>query len=187
MATETLYFSDMAQVSNCTVTDSANVIGQYDVATCTLAPTGAGDWYGGGAVDNTEQIPTSLISVKIRYWNSGAALDADDTLYFQFYDYDAVAWQTIFTYNTGNPLPTSETEFDIGTYLADNFFASAQDKILWVNSLAFRWYHDVTKAQSAVVISTQGVEVVIEYTPSTGGPRGPLGQPFHGPFGGPIV
>ena len=52
MATETLYFSDMDISDNCTITDPSNVIGQYDVATCTLEPTGSGDWYGGGDVDN---------------------------------------------------------------------------------------------------------------------------------------
>lgn len=186
MATETLYFSDMDISDNCTITDPSNVIGQYNVATCTLGPTGSGDWYGGGDVDNTAEIPTDLISVKARYWNSGSSLDADDTLYFQFYDYDTTSWINIFTYNTEYPIPTEETEFEMGGFLK-NYYMAAADKILWVNSLAFRWYHDVVKAQSEVVISTQGVEVVIEYTPPTGGPRGPLGQPFHGPFGGPIV
>jgi len=120
-------------------------------------------------VDNTAGIPLSITSAKARYWNSGSGLDADDELYFQFYDYDAVDWITISTYNSGSPIPTSEQEFNFVSFLT-NYFEAAANKTLWVNALAFRWYHAVSKAQSSVVISTQGVEVVIEYLGSPSDP-----------------
>ena len=165
MATETLYFSDEGEVSNCTLGGSS-VIGSYDSVTRTFGPTDTGDWYGGGGVDDASYTPTGITSVKAIYWNSGGGSLADDTVYFQMYDYEE-GWINLQTFNSSAQLPTSEQEFDY-TVSVDGEFDAATNKTTFVNSLVLRWYQAQTKGQDDIVISTQGIEVIYEYTPAAG-------------------
>ena len=180
MAQETLNAGSVGSV-NATWTDSANIVEQYNVATASFAQTAAGDYSGDANLEDTAQTPTAINSFKLIYWNSGVSID-DDTFSLQVYNNHTTAWEEL-----GTDLQESETEYD-DTYLAaiQAKFAAAADKAAFVNNLAVRWAIVLTKGADGVQISTQGIEMEIEYTAGGNAPTSVFNGPLVGPLGGPI-
>ena len=118
------------------------------------------------------------------YWNSGP-VKADDPFRHLFYDLDSTSW---IDFSTAPLTGIMDTEYIDGQNLTDIlvYFDAAADKQAWINAFAVRWHIQVVKGYDGIRIRTRGIELELEYTPSAGGPRGPFGHPFHGPFRGPI-
>jgi len=165
MAQETLNAGSVSSV-NATWTDAANIRAQYDVATAYFDQAAAGDYSGDANLEDTTNTPTAVNHFKVIYWNSGSPI-ADDTFSLQVYNNHTTAWEEL-----GTDLQKSETEYN-DTYLAaiQAKFAAAADKAAFVNNLAVRWAIVLTKRADGVQISTQGIEMEIEYTAPTGFPH----------------
>ena len=152
---------NVASVSedNGVVTDPANIVGQYDVATATLAQDEAGNWTVDALLEDTTNTPTDINHFKFIHWNSGNPLGTD-IFTLQFYDHDTTSWIDF----SSSPMGPSETEYADGQYLTDILvkFDAAADKADWINAFAIRWYIQELKGADGAVISTQGVELEIE-------------------------
>lgn len=161
------------------------VIGTYDTGEATFAQLASGDYWSDVLIENPVNAPTDINHFKLMYWNSGSP-KGDDQFRHSFYDLDSTSWILFTNYLTIQGIP--DTEYIDGQNLTDILvkFDAAEDKQAWINAFALRWEVDVIKGFDGIRIRTRGVELELEYTPSAGGPRGPLGHPFHGPFGGPI-
>ena len=161
MASETLYAESVDQWE-AEWTDSANIIGQYDVATASFARDAITGSYSGDAnFANTAVTPTSISSFLVRLWNSGVSR-TDDVVKCEVYNNHTEAWEEID--ELAADLPEGETEYDYTTEVQAKF-AAAADKTAFINALAFRWYVTVVKAFDGIVLATQGVKCVVEYTP----------------------
>ena len=91
-----LYFSDVAVNDNATWTDGANVVGSFRNGEASFAIDGAGNYYGGGAVDNTTLTPDDITSLTITYYDDGDNY-VDDVVTFEVYDPRTTTWRTLTT------------------------------------------------------------------------------------------
>lgn len=164
MAQETLNAGSVGSV-NAVWADEGNITEQYDVATATITQDSAGDYSGDANLEDTTNTPTAVNAFKIIYWNSGGPLDDDDVFDLQFYDLDTTSWISL-----GGTIAETETEYVDGANLTaiQAKFAIAANKKNWVNAFSIRWFIDVVKGAEGAVISTQGIQMEIEYTAAVG-------------------
>lgn len=169
MATGTLYFSAMDVVHdtrplNNIWTNFTTILGQYNtVQSSTWDAYSAINQYRGGSIgDIISPVygePDALDSCLVRFWD----LYSNHTVGIftcDIYNPDTSAWEILETFNAGNILPDTNTEFDY-TVAMKTKFAAATDKRAFLSDLKIRWY--LSSAPGGVgYIATRGIK--IEYT-----------------------